>query len=556
LNKSKFILFYALPLQQVDVFRKASGCTSIFHLCIALVLAFLLANCGGDDGRSLPPPNTNTTPLRAVSFISFSGTPISRDSYMPAVYDYRNADGWLEALGLQNDGRGNLTRVATTTLGLSPLFDVGRVNRDCRLADFNGDGFPDIVCNTYSPAEVYTANLPTSGQSITNRSCTDAANSYSASSVAMLFFNNQNGTFTEDQAFTGKAIRGYGETIVVADFNNDGFLDIFLPYYSHCSANEHSYLLMNDGNGNFTDIADTAGVALRNIPLSFRVEGAQALDFNNDGWIDFYVGGHLFMNNRCSGESCYPTFSDQRAALGLPLLFDEGVKFLDWNNDGLIDIVIHHPTTGPILYQFNGRIFERSDAIPSLPPGTYKDSYGMNIYDLNNDGQEDIFLSGGSSTNERKTVILLNNGTRFQRGNETLMDGWGNDVIAFGDMDRDGRIDVIKRLLGTGMVHFHNDTATPANSFFSVEVVGPNGEKNQQGRVVKATPQHHTDVILTRIVDSGSGYMAQNQYDLLVGTPYPETHIVKVYFRTGMVQLTMNPGERKRVHPNGAVVDY
>lgn len=547
------MLFYAPPLQQIDVIRKAGGCTSIFHLCIALVLAFLLANCGGDDSPSLPPPNNNNTPLRAVSF---SGTPIAYDSLMPAVYDYRNADGYVEPFGLQNDGRGNLTRVSMATLGLSSLFTVGRVNRDCRLADFNGDGFSDIICNTYSPAEAYTANLPTSGESIIGPNCTDAADSYSASSVAMLFFNNQNSIFTEDQAFTGKAIRGYGETIVVADFNNDGFLDIFLPYYSHCSANEHSYLLMNDGNGNFTDIADTARVALRNIPLSFRVEGAQALDFNNDGWIDFYVGGHFFINNRCTGESCHPTFTDQRAALGLPLLFDEGVKFLDWNNDGLIDIVIHHPFTGPMLYQFNGRMFASSDAIPSLPSGTYRNSYGMNIYDLNNDGKEDIFLSGGDSTNERKTVIFLNNGTRFERANETLMDGWGNDIIAFGDTNRDGRIDVTKRLLGTGMAHFRNDTAMPADSFLSIDVVGPNGEKNQQGRVVRVTPQSHRDIIFTRIVDSGSGYMAQNQYDLLVGTPYPVSHAVQVYFSTGIVEFTMNPGERKRVYPNGTVIDY
>lgn len=533
-----------LPLPRLHVSRTdARGCARILHVCVLLVFSFLLLNCGGDDSPSLPP----------VRHISFSGATIAYDSYMPAVYDYRNADGYVEPLGLQNDGRGNLTTVSMATLGLSALFSEGRINRDCRMADFNGDGFPDIVCNTYSPAEVYTTNPPASTGTI----CTDAASSYSADSVAMLFVNNQNGTFIEDRTFTGKTIRGYGETIVVADFNNDGFLDVFLPYYSHCSQNEHSYLFINEGTGKFTDIADSAGVALRNIPVSFRVEGAQALDFNNDGWIDFYVGGHFFFNNTCTGESCHPTFSDKRAILGLPLLFDEGVKFLDWNNDGLIDIVVHHPITGPSLYQFNGTVFKHSDVIPSLPSGTYKDSYGMNIYDLNNDGKEDIFLSGGTSPSERKTVILLNDGTGFQRANETLMDGWGNDIIAFGDTDNDGRIDVMKRIVGTGMLaHFHNDTAMPVDHFLSVEVVGPNGEKNQQGRVLKVTPQNHTDIVFTRIVDSGSGFMAQNQYDLLVGTPYQETHTVTVYFRTGMVQFAMNPGERKRVHPNGTVVDY
>lgn len=533
---------------QIHVSRKFDRVyTQILRLCVLLACSLLFFSCGGDDSPSLPP----------VRPISFSGSTIAYDSFMPALYDYHNADGYVEPLGLQNDGKGNLRRVSMMTLGLLPIFDVGRVNRDCRLADFNADAFPDIVCNSYTAAEVYTANLPTSGESITSRICSDAADSYSASSVAMLFFNNHDGTFTEDRAFTGKAIRGYGETIVVADFNNDGFLDIFLPYYSHCSDNEHSYLLINDGTGNFTDTADKAGVALRNISVFFRVEGAQALDFNNDGWIDFYVGGHFFINNHCVGESCFPAFSDQRAALGLPLLFDEGIKFLDWNNDGLIDIVVHHPTTGPALYQFNGKLFELSHAIPLLPSGTYRDSYGMNIYDLNNDGMEDIFLSGGSSNKERKTVILLNDGTGFQQANETLMDAWGDGTIAFGDTNDDGRIDVMKRIVATGrLAHFHNDTAMPADSFLSVDVVGPNGEKNQQGRVVKVTPQNHTGIVFTRIVDSGSGFMAQNQYDLLVGTPYPEPHTVRVYFRTGMVQFSMNPGERKRVYPNGTIVDY
>lgn len=525
------------------------------QFCLALVI-ILLTGCGGggDGGGDVLSPPADPLPLAdsmPLLPINFSGTTVNYDAYTPTISNYYNFDAYPEPLGLQNDGIGNLTALAANTLGLGALFQLGRVNRDCRMADFNLDGFPDVVCNTYSPAEAYATDPNSSIDTI----CTDAADSYSPSSTAMLFFNNKDGTFIEDKAFTNKAIKGYGETIVTADFNNDGHLDIFMPYYSHCSNNEHSYLLINDGTGHFTDVADSAGVALRNISVFFRVEGAQALDFNNDGWIDFYVGGHFFINNQCTGESCYPTFSDQRAALGLPLLFDEGVKFLDWNNDGAIDIIVHHPTTGPTLYQFNGTTFELSDVMPPLPSGTYVRSYGMNIYDLNNDGKEDVFLAGGSSIEERKAVILLNDGTGFQRANETLIDGLSNDIIAFGDTNKDGRIDVMTRNGGV-LAHFQNETATPFNSFISLEIVGENGEKNQQGRVVKITPQNHTDIIFTRIVDSGSGFLAQNQYDLLVGTPYPETHAVQVHYNTGMVQFVINPGEKKRVYPNGTVVDY
>lgn len=520
-------------------------CIRVLAGCSVLSLSLVLYGCDGGGGG---PSGPQTTPILPISF---SGTSIAYDSYTPAVYDYRNADTYIEPLGLQNDGSGNLTNVSAATLGLSSLFAVGRVNRDCRTADFNGDGLPDIVCNTYSPEEAYTTNPALTFPVSTY--CTDVVLSYSANSIAMLFFNNGGGTFTEDSAFSAKAIKGFGETIIVADFNNDGFLDLFLPYYSQCSTNEHSYLLINDGVGSFTDISVAAGVDLRNIPLLYRVEGAQALDINNDGWIDFYVGSHFFINNGVSGctgaAPCSPTFTDQRAALGLPLMFDEGLKFLDWNNDGFIDLVLHHPTTGPALYQYDGTSFAQANIIPSF---TYKNSFGMNIYDLNNDGKEDIFLSGGSLNN---TVILLNNGTGFQRANSTAMDAWGNDMLAFGDINKDGRIDVLKRW-GGNLMSFHNDTAIPDDNFLSIEVVGANDEKNQQGRIVKITPQNHTDIIFTRIMDSGSGFMAQNQYDLLVGTPYPEAHTVKIYYSTGMVQFTMNPGDRKRVHPDGTVVAY
>src|SRR5262249_19936672 len=155
----------------------------------------------------------------------------------------------------------------------------------------------------------------------------------------LLFFGHGDGTFTEAPLFRNLAIRGKGETVAVADFDNDGDVDVFISYYTFNSPQEQCYLLINDGQGHFTDIADAAGVSLRNVPLGKQPEGAQAVDFNNDGWIDLYAAGHLFINNGLTNGK--PTFTDQRAALGLPDLGDEGIKFLDWNNDGALDLIIH-----------------------------------------------------------------------------------------------------------------------------------------------------------------------------------------------------------------------
>jgi len=208
-------------------------------------------------------------------------------------------------LGTLNDCNGNLTLRPEADIGLSKLRAPGRARRDARIADFNGDGIPDLIANVYS-------------------SVTDTG------SYALLFYGRGDGTFIEATPDQFPATyRGYGETIVVADFDNDGHLDVFLPNYTDSSSQEQNYLLHNRGDGTFVEIADAAGVANRGWPLTLKVEGVQAFDINGDGFLDLYAASHLYINN---GDM---TFTDRREDYGLPLLFDEGAKFLDWDSDGI-----------------------------------------------------------------------------------------------------------------------------------------------------------------------------------------------------------------------------
>jgi hypothetical protein len=174
------------------------------------------------------------TTLRILP-LSFFVNSISNDfGLMPSVADL-DGDGWLETLGTKNDGRGNLVAISPADIGLQTLLSPGRVHRDARLVDLNGDGKLDVVANTYSDID----NLD---------------------SFARLYFNRGDGTFVERTDFAALAIRGYGETILTADFNNDGYLDLFLPFYSQDSPSEHSYLLINNGDGTFVDIATQLGL--------------------------------------------------------------------------------------------------------------------------------------------------------------------------------------------------------------------------------------------------------------------------------------------------------
>lgn len=438
--------------------------------------------------------------------------PLGEGMLAPTIADF-DGDGSLEPLGGRNDRSGGILAAPLSASGLASMFSPGRVNRDCRAADFDGDGYVDLVCNTYSALD------------------RDA-------SFARLYRGDGTGSFAEDPAFAALDIRGYGETIVAADFDNDGAVDLFLPQYSHNDPREHSRLLRNDGHGRFTDISDAAGVALRDVPADHRVEGAQAVDYDDDGWIDLYVGGRLFRNN---GDL---TFTDVTAAVGLPGDFDEGAKFVDWNNDGRLDLVIHHPLYGPSLWEFDGARFARRMVMPRY---LLTDAYGFNVADLNGDGREDVIISGGANA---APFVLLNTGTGFERDPLTLVDNLTVGPLAAFDVDGDGAIDLVFSRDIRSTVLARNISPGVNRRTLTVEIVDAAGRRNQFGRVARIRPQG-AGATMTRVVDGGSGLLAQAPYALTVPTPYAGTHRVDVRFAAGTVTFSMQPGERVRVYADG-----
>jgi hypothetical protein len=561
---------------------KPQICRGILVAGLAVLTLLLLVDCSG--GGSAGPASDPDVISQAADLdtIDYSGELLPMFPYTMSIVQM--TPGGTEApLGTVNLGGGNLQLMPDpSTIGLGAAFFAGRSYRDFRVADFNGDGIPDLVTNVYN---------------FSDAACGAAA------SMALLFFQNPgaqgtgDGTFTEQPAFRNLRIAQLGETIVTADFANNGSLDLFVPQYafadsSVCTGETRSYLLQNDGSGNFSDIAKTAGVSLPpgswsggacdvasiTNDVCFRPEGAQALDLNDDGWIDLYVASHLFLNN---GDM---TFTDARAAYGLPTIRDEGVKFLDWNNDGKLDLLVNEPLMGPILFQFDGTKFVQiprvlADGTPFFSDGGKPvtlngtgDSFGMNVYDINNDGLEDILVMGGSECNN---MLFLNTGRNFVRVHPTSTNGYtldhlgaGQGAMAFGDLDNDGLVDLAYPLGGSAvcapfssdqMIMFTNHTAV-SNSSFVVEVVGPNGERNQQGRVIRATPQSHPTIIYTRVVDGGSGFLSQNEYPITVGTPYSESHNVTVRFANITLTFSVMPGQWAKAfapsatYPSGHVV--
>jgi hypothetical protein len=451
---------------------------------------------------------------RAVTF----ATPAVLDSQLFPAFADMNNDGRLELVGTLNDGT-RLVPQDLRALGLGPLADLAAsmTNRENRPVDVNGDGRLDLISWAYLPV-------------------TDPR------SVARLFVQQANGTFVEDAAFTALGVTGFGHNIASADLDNDGDVDLFLVEYTHNHPREQFYLLLNDGQGHFIDVADAAGVANRGWPLENKGEGAQVVDFDGDGDLDLYAASHFFFNEGVTGG--IPRFVDRRAALGLPLRFDEGLRFLDFDNDGRLDLLLHHPGEGPQVWRFTGTAF----TLVPLQTDVYDSSYGVNACDLNGDGFEDLIVSPG---NQLQTRIFLNTGSAsFQENVPTTLDGVGGDVMACGDFDGDGRLDVGRRANGSLQI-VRNTTSHTGLSRITLDIVDAAGAHTQYGRVAQVRPRQAPGVVYTRVVDGGSGFLAQGQYELLIGTPYTGQFDVTVRFADAVRTFVVTAGQRVRLFADG-----
>jgi hypothetical protein len=441
-------------------------------------------------------------PGPVAAFPIMVATIIEARSVTPSVADF-DGDGCLDLASALGDCSGGFTGFDLDSKGLGRLHASGRVNRDSRFADFNGDGLVDVFTNVYSPAT-------------------------EARSYSLLHFN-RGGTFEEDPALTAMRIGGFGETVVVADFDNDGDLDLFLPHYWHAGDGAHNVLLVNDGQGRFHDVAAEAGLTNIANDLNYIPEGAQAIDFDEDGRIDIAVQSRLFINQ--GGLK----FVDRAAVHAIPQKFDEGFKFSDADLDGVFDYV-HQDTEVTRVHRQSGGRFE-SVTVLDEPPGQL--GYGMNVCDVNGDGREDLVVPRNDPSTDPRTGVarlFLNTLNGFVLTD--LLDSgprsW-NDLIACVDLDRDGLPEILSRTsTAGGFTVYRNTRKSPGR--IVVRLLGSAGQSNQQGRVVRVTPEAHSPFTMVRVVESGSGYMAQGDYDILFAAPWATSYRISARFATGKVE--------------------
>ncbi len=351
-------------------------------------------------------------------------------------------------------------------------------------------------------------------------------------------------------AVTALGIGGFGGTLLAADFDNDGDIDLFAPNDQTQGDGARNWLLLNDGGGTFTDAAAAAGVDSNPAGAAYVPRGGQAVDFNEDGRVDLLFGSRLLINN---GNG---TFSDGSAAAGMPVRADQGLKLVDVDLDGDLDL-IHHDGAVTRLYRNTAGVFDSGTIInEDTTQATF--GYGLNACDVNGDGFEDVLIANNvtaTGTGAPKLLVNVNGVLMPSALPMEVTAGTGdliahNDLIACGDIDNNGVIDFVSRW---GQTYRLLRAGLTLATRIKIRVVGSGGEHNQQGHIVRIVPRSYPNRIMTRVIESGSGLQSQNQYDLLVGAPWLGTYDIAVRFANGVVNATAEPGDSITIFEDGRV---
>lgn len=264
-----------------------------------------------------------------------------------------------------------------------------------------------------------------------------------------LFHNNHDGTFTDVSRTSGIAAQiGKGMGVAFADFDGDGFEDVFVANDS-----VRSFLFRNQGNGTFREVGVEAGVALREDGKAIAGMGADFRDFDNDGRPDLVVSGMAndgFLLFRNLGKrGLFEDFA-QKSGLLLPTrgLTGWGLGLYDFDNDGWRDLfcaISHFPSFEAFL--------GRSAAQPNR---VFRNEGG--------DRFEDVSAAAGPDFQ----LAALHHGA------------------AFADFDNDGRIDVAVTVLDGAPKLFRNITPG-ANHWLAVRLRGTRSNRQGLGAVVEVT---------------------------------------------------------------------
>ncbi len=448
-----------------------------------------------------------------------------------------------------------------TNLGLVVTAGQTYLGNGISFCDYNNDGWDDITMATQEDYKIIffknvngifesdNLNIPLNTSQQKQVVWVDIDNDgdkdlfvTSNTEGNRLYLNNGNSNFVDITITAGLPtgnFESYGASW--GDYNNDGFLDVFISNRSEMDA-QPNYFYENNGDNTFTDVTAQAGFD-NDSHMTFC---SAFFDYNNDGWQDIYLSSDKYFNQnflyRNNGDG---TFTDVSTSSNTGIYIDAMTTTIgDFNNDGWFDIYITNtPTDGNVLFRNNGDGTFTDLAIFS---GTRLHSYawGAVFLDADNDMDEDIYVSceyDGSNPPFRSSAFYKNRGNNtFQN---SLDSGFVGDAAksysnAVGDFNNDGFPDIAVSNINYQNMYLWENKTINANKWLKVKLTGVLSNRDGIGSRIEISINGNKQY---RYTLCGEGYLAQNSNTEIFGVgTHDVIDYVKVTWLSGTVDYIEN----------------
>ncbi len=332
------------------------------------------------------------------------------------------------------------------------------------------------------------------------------------------------------------------------DYNNDGFLDVFICNRDEYNLETPNFLFRNNGDGSFTDVSIEAGIKTTS-EMSFC---AAFFDFDNDGFQDIYVSNDktsfrntLYKNN---GNGAYTDVSEISGTdIGIDAM---SVTIDDFNYDGWMDIYITNGTEGNVFFQNNadGTFTDIAEATGTLFNSI---GWGAVFFDAENDTDLDLYVSGNYIPNPiyLSSAFYENNGQGIF--NIPSNSGLGNDTgesfsNAIGDFNNDGLSDIVVTNGNNETIFLWQNQTTTANKWLKVALEGTQSNRDGIGSLIEISVNGN---IQYRYTLCGEGYLSQNSGTEIFGVGTASTiDYVKVNWLSGIEDIVYNVSPNQKLN--------
>ena len=406
---------------------------------------------------------------------------------------------WGDCVLYHNNGDGGFTDVSEKT-GVAKTTRItkaglNRWNTGCAFVDYDKDGWLDLFIGNYIDFDPKTAPVPEDGNCIYKNLKVACGPPGLDGGRNILLHNDGRGNFTDVSEKAGilKTEGTYALGVLVADFDNDGWPDIYVANDSTSSTLYH-----NNGDGTFTDIGIESGTAYSADGKPQAGMGVATADYDGDGNLDIVktnFAGDTSSLYRNTGKNVFEDATFQ-AGLGRNTRFlGWGASFLDFDNDGWADILLT-----------NGHVY------PEVAETAIEYGYKQRKVLYRNQG------------NGRFTDVS-------EKAGPGILEKVSGRGCALGDFDNDGDLDVAVNCVNDTPQLLRCDSST-GNSWIKIKCIGTASNRSAIGaRLYCATGKHNQ----MDEVRSGGSYISQNDLRVHFGLGKAETADIEVHWPSGQV---------------------